>query len=48
MRHVTRNGHTLPAGTVAATGSWVGILDAAAGDGVAAEFPGIGAARVQL
>lgn len=48
MRHVTRNGHTLPAGTVVTTGSWVGILDAAAGDGVAAEFPGIGAARVQL
>jgi 2-keto-4-pentenoate hydratase len=48
LPHATRGGLTVPAGTVVTTGTWVGILDAAAGDLVSAEFPGIGTASVQL
>jgi len=36
------------AGTVVTTGTWVGVLDAAAGDLVQVEFDGIGSAEVQL
>ncbi len=48
LRHATRNGDAVVAGTVVTTGTWVGILPAAAGDLVNVEFPGIGAASVQL
>jgi 2-keto-4-pentenoate hydratase len=48
LRHATRNGTTVPAGTVVTTGTWCGMLDAAAGDLVETEFPGIGTASVQL
>ncbi len=48
LRHATRNGRMLQAGTVVTTGTWVGILSATAGDLVTAEFPGIGQASVQL
>jgi 2-keto-4-pentenoate hydratase len=48
LRHATRDGRSMPAGSVVTTGSWVGILHAAAGDLVSAEFPGIGDASVQL
>ncbi|MEO5695651.1 MAG: fumarylacetoacetate hydrolase family protein [Burkholderiaceae bacterium] len=48
LRHATRNGASVAAGTVVTTGTWVGILPAAAGDLVSAEFPGIGSASVQL
>jgi 2-keto-4-pentenoate hydratase len=48
LRHATRDGLSVAAGTVVTTGTWVGILDAAAGDLVRAEFPGIGSASVQL
>lgn len=48
LRHLTRHGATVPAGTVVSTGSWCGLLDAAPGDRVTAEFPGIGTASVQL
>lgn len=48
LRHVTRDGQTVPAGTVVTTGTWVGILPAARGDLVIAEFPGIGRTAVQL
>lgn len=48
LRHATRYGQTVPAGTVVTTGSWVGILHAAQGDLVTVEFPGIGEASVQL
>lgn len=48
LQHVTRNGATVPAGTVVTCGTWCGLLDAAAGDLVVAEFPGIGSASVQL
>jgi len=48
LRHATRGGRTVRAGTVITTGTWVGILHAAAGERVTAEFPGIGQASVQL
>jgi hypothetical protein len=48
LRHATRDGRSVPAGTVVTTGTWVGILHAAKGDLVTAEFAGIGRASVQL
>lgn len=48
LRHATRQGHAMPAGTVVTTGTWVGILSAAAGDLVQVAFEGIGQASVQL
>ncbi len=48
LRHATRDGRSVRAGSVVTTGSWVGILHAAAGDLVGAEFPGIGHASVRL
>ena len=48
LRPATRNGAGVAAGTVVTTRTWVGILDAAEGDLVSAELPGIGRASVQL
>ena len=48
LRHVMRSGGGVAQGTVITTGTWVGILHAAAGDLVHADFPGIGHASVQL
>lgn len=48
LRHATRHGATLPAGTVVTTGTWCGLLHARAGDAVVATFDGIGEARVLL
>jgi 2-keto-4-pentenoate hydratase len=48
LRHATRNGATVPRGTVVTTGTWCGLLDAQRGDRVRATFPGIGAAELQL
>ncbi|MGJ7509177.1 fumarylacetoacetate hydrolase family protein [Variovorax sp. GT1P44] len=48
LRHVTRNGATVPAGTVVTTGSWVGVLPIGKGDKVVVEFPGIGRAEARL
>lgn len=48
LRHATRDGRHVPAGTVVTTGTWVGMLPAKAGDCVTAEFAGIGRASVQL
>ena len=48
LRHATRGGRTVAAGTVLTTGTWVGVLSAHAGDLVVAEFDGIGTAQVQL
>ena len=48
LRHVTRNGATVPAGTVVTTGSWVGVLPVRKGDAVVVEFPGIGRAEARL
>ncbi|MBX3604855.1 MAG: fumarylacetoacetate hydrolase family protein [Piscinibacter sp.] len=48
LRHATRHGAVVPAGTVVTTGTWCGLLMAAAGDRVVVEFDGIGAAEVLL
>jgi 2-keto-4-pentenoate hydratase len=48
LRHATRGGRRLPAGTVVTTGTWCGLPMAAAGDRVHVDFPGIGHADVQL
>jgi len=48
LRHVTRFGATVPAGTIVTTGTWCGMLVANVGDKVKAEFEGIGEAEVQL
>lgn len=48
LRHATRDGTVLPAGTVVTTGTWCGLPLAQAGDLVVAAFPGIGQATVQL
>lgn len=48
LRHATRLGAVVAAGTVVTTGTWCGILHARAGDAVEVAFDGIGAARVQL
>jgi 2-keto-4-pentenoate hydratase len=48
LRHVTRNGATVPARTLVTTGSWCGMLATAPGDHVLVRFDGIGEASVQL
>ena len=48
LRHATRDGTVLPAGTVVTTGTWVGMLGARRGDRVDVRFDGIGDAQVQL
>jgi 2-keto-4-pentenoate hydratase len=48
LRHATRHGAMVPAGTVLTTGTWCGLPMASAGDRVVVEFPGIGRADVQL
>jgi 2-keto-4-pentenoate hydratase len=48
LRHLTRHGQTVPAGTVVTTGSWVGVLPCRRGDQVTAEFPGIGSVRLSV
>jgi len=48
LQHATRDGATVPAGTVVTTGSWVGVLPVARGDAVVVEFPGIGRAEARL
>jgi 2-keto-4-pentenoate hydratase len=48
LRHATRDGEVLPAGSVVTTGTWCGALPAQAGDVVSVQFDGVGQARVQL
>ena len=48
LRHATRHGAVVAAGTVVTTGTWCGILHARAGDTVDVRFDGIGAALVRL
>lgn len=47
LRHATRHGATLPAGTVITTGTWCGLLMAQAGDAVDVAFDDIGSVRLQ-
>lgn len=46
LRHATRHGAVLPAGSVVTTGSWCPLLHASPGDAVEAAFDGIGDARL--
>lgn len=48
LRHATRDGSTVAAGTVVTTGTWCDLPMAAAGDEVLVGFDGIGDARVQF
>ena len=48
LRHATRSGRRVHAGSVVTTGTWCGLLHASAGDRVYVEFQGIGEAAVQL
>jgi 2-keto-4-pentenoate hydratase len=48
LRHVTRGGRLLPAGTMVTTGTWCGLPEAGAGDRVRVEFSGLGSAEVQF
>jgi 2-keto-4-pentenoate hydratase len=48
LRHATRDGATVPAGTVVTTGSWCGVLTAQPGNRVIAAFEGIGRAEVRF
>jgi 2-keto-4-pentenoate hydratase len=48
LRHATRNGQTVRAGSVVTTGTWCGILQAQAGDTVSAHFDGIGSVQVSF
>lgn len=48
LRHATRDGAVMPAGTMVTTGTWCGLPLAQAGDAVNVRFDGIGEVRVQL
>lgn len=48
LRHATRHGQVMPAGTVVTTGTWCGLLMASHGDTVTAVFDGVGEARVRF
>ncbi len=48
LRHLTRHGQTVPAGTVVSTGSWSGCLPVARGQTVRVAFGGLGALAVAL
>jgi hypothetical protein len=48
LRHLTRHGATVAAGTVVTTGSWVGCLPVHPGDRVSVDFAGLGHLTAQL
>ncbi len=48
LRHATRDGAVLAAGSVVTTGSWFGLLPAQCGDDITVAFDGIGQARLRL
>ena len=48
LRHATRNGDSIAAGTVVTTGSWVGMLPVRRGEQVDVRFDDIGEAHVRL
>jgi 2-keto-4-pentenoate hydratase len=48
LRHATRDGRVLRAGSVVTTGTWCGLLMAAAGDEVEVAFDGIGRALLSF
>lgn len=48
LRHATRDGGVLPAGTVVTTGTWCGLLMAAPGDTVRVAFDDVGDAQLRF
>ena len=48
LRHATRHGDVVPAGTVVTTGTWAGVVPATQGDAVEVAFEGIGRATLAL
>ncbi len=48
LRHATRDGAVLAAGSVVTTGSWCGLLPAQGGDDITVAFDGIGQAQLRL
>ena len=48
LRHATRDGAVLAAGSVVTTGSWCGLLPAQIGDDITVAFDGIGQAQLRL
>lgn len=48
LRHATRMGHTVAAGTAVTTGSWIGAVHIPALAAVRVEFPGIGVATLRV
>ena len=48
LRHATREGAVVPAGTVVTTGTWCGLRKAQAGDKVSVQFDGVGQADLML
>ena len=48
LRHLTRHGQSVPAGTVVSTGSWSGCLPVARGTRVRLAFDGLGALTLAL
>jgi 2-keto-4-pentenoate hydratase len=48
LRHATRHGAVVPAGSVVTTGTWCGLLQAQHGDEIEVAFERIGQASVQL
>ncbi|GAA4326106.1 hypothetical protein GCM10023144_09140 [Pigmentiphaga soli] len=48
LRHATRGGGVLRAGTVVTTGSWAGVIPARHGDEVVVVFPGVGSVQLTI
>jgi 2-keto-4-pentenoate hydratase len=48
LRHATRNGQTVPAGTAVTTGSWIGAVHIPVLAAVRVEFPGIGVTTLRV
>jgi len=46
--HAQQRGPSLPAGTVITAGTWIGVFEAAAGDTIDVEFPGVGRASARF
>ncbi|HSC98549.1 MAG TPA: fumarylacetoacetate hydrolase family protein [Casimicrobiaceae bacterium] len=46
--HAQQRGPSLPAGTIITAGTWTGVFEAAAGDTIEAEFPGVGRASARF
>lgn len=47
LRHLTRHGATVPAGTIVTTGTWTGMIPVRVGELVRVQFEGIGEAALQ-